>query len=88
MKNSLTNGKITRWLFLLKGFEMTIIDIPRKDIVVGDFLSRLTNTSDESPVVGCFGEDLGFPITSQQQNLLIAGPFGNRLRSNLQCYPE
>ena len=39
MKKPVTNARVTRWLLLLQEFDITIIDTPRKENVVADFLS-------------------------------------------------
>lgn len=44
MNKPITNGRITRWLFLLQEFNITVIDRPRRDNLVVDFLSRLNLT--------------------------------------------
>ena len=38
-----TNGRITRWLLLLEEFNITILDRPRRENLVFDFLSRINN---------------------------------------------
>ena len=50
MNKPITNARITRWLLLLRGFDITIIDRPGKENVVVDFLSRFTNSDDNHPV--------------------------------------
>jgi hypothetical protein len=39
MNKPITNGRVTRWLLLLQEFNITVLDRPRKDNVVDDFLS-------------------------------------------------
>lgn len=79
MNKPLTNGKITRWLLLLQEFDITIIDKPRKDNVVADFLSRLSNNSDDSPVEDSFPDEHFFAISTHLPwyayivNYLVAG---------------
>lgn len=41
MNKAIVGGKIIRWLFLLHEFDITIVDKPRKDNVVDDFLNRM-----------------------------------------------
>jgi hypothetical protein len=49
MNNPITNDRVTRWLLLLQEFDIMILDKPRKENVVVDFLSRLTNEGDVAP---------------------------------------
>ncbi|MCY6525085.1 hypothetical protein, partial [Actinobacillus pleuropneumoniae] len=44
------NARIIRWL-LLQQFDLTIVDKPRKENVVEDFLSRLTSPTGEEGMV-------------------------------------
>jgi len=39
MNKPITNGRVTRWLLLLQELDITIVDRPRKENVVVDFLS-------------------------------------------------
>jgi len=43
MKKPISNGRIIRWLLLLQEFNITILDIPKKENVVACFLSRIHN---------------------------------------------
>ena len=54
MNKPITNARVTRWLLLLQEFDITIVDKPGKENVVADFLSRLVNNSDNSPVEDSF----------------------------------
>ena len=45
------------WLFLLQEFDITIVDILGKENVVADFLSRLTNNDDDTPVEDSFPDE-------------------------------
>jgi len=38
MDKPITPGRITTWLSLLQEFDITIVDKPRKDNMVADFL--------------------------------------------------
>jgi len=42
----ITNGRVTRWLFLLQEFDITIKDCPGKENPIGDFLSRILKVND------------------------------------------
>ena len=50
MNKPITNGRITRWLFLLQEFNITIIDRPGMDNLAADFLSRL-NIGQRSAII-------------------------------------
>jgi hypothetical protein len=50
MNKPVTNAKVTRWLLLLQEFNITIIDRPRSDNLVIDFLYRLIHIDDSTPV--------------------------------------
>ena len=59
MKKPITNARVTRWLFLLQEFDITIVDRPWKENVVTYSLSRLTYNDDDTPVEDYFlGEHL------------------------------
>ena len=60
----ITNRKITRWFILLQEFDITIFYKPGKDNVVADFLSRITNNSDDSPVEDSFLDDHLFVVST------------------------
>jgi ABC-type molybdate transport system ATPase subunit len=53
MKKIDINGRIIRWLLLLQEFDLTILDKPRKQMLL-DFLSRLTNNANEKVVNDSF----------------------------------
>ena len=57
MNKLVTNARVTRWLLLLQEFDITIIDRPRKENFVADFLSRFTNSDDNLPVEDSFPEE-------------------------------
>ena len=50
MTKPLTSGRVTRWLLLLQEFNVTIVDRPGKPNVVADFISRLDNYGEATPV--------------------------------------
>ena len=50
MNKQLTSDRVTRWLLLLQEFNITIVDRPGKSNVVADFLSRLDNLGEATPV--------------------------------------
>ena len=39
MNKPITNARMTRWLLMLQKFDIAIVDRPRKENVVVDFLS-------------------------------------------------
>ena len=44
------NGRITRWLLLLKGIDLTILDKPGIHNVVANFLYILTNVANHNVI--------------------------------------
>jgi len=66
MNKPIINGRITRWLLLLQEFNITIIDRPRRDNLVADFLSclNLTQGSMPMPVPYKFPDEALFSISS------------------------
>ena len=64
MNKHVTNARVTKWLMLLQEFDITIIDRPGKENVVVDFISRLKNNDDNSPVEYSFLDEHLFPVTS------------------------
>ena len=44
------NGRITRWILLLKGFDLTILDKPGKHNVVVNFLSIIINITNHNAI--------------------------------------
>jgi hypothetical protein len=64
MNEYVTDGRVTRWLLLLQEFDITTVDKPGKDNIVADFLSRLTNNSDDSHVEDSFPDDHLFVVST------------------------
>ena len=58
MNKPMKNARFTRWLLLLKKFNITINDRPNKDNLIVDFLYRIIHTGDNAPV------DENFPYES------------------------
>ena len=87
MKKPVTNGRVTRWLLLLQEFYITILDKPGKDIVVSDFLSRLTISDDYTTTEDSFLDEYPFSISTHSpwygdiSNFLAAGKFPHQLSS-------
>jgi hypothetical protein len=50
MNKPVTNARVTTWLLLLQGFNITIIDRPGRDNLVVDFMSRLIHRCDNVSV--------------------------------------
>ena len=65
MNKSITNGRVTRWLLLLQEFNITILDRPGKQNRVVDFLSRIQNIKDNTPVEDKIPDEYLFAITTQ-----------------------
>ena len=64
MNISITNSRVIRWLFLLHEFKITILDRPGKQNTVADFLSRLQNIKDDTPVEDQFPDEYLFSIST------------------------
>ena len=64
MNKPITNARVTRWLLLLQEFNITIIDRPRRDNLVVDFLSRLIHIGDNTPVDDNFLDENIFFIST------------------------
>ena len=81
MNKSITNGRVKRWLFLLQEFNITILDRPGKQNTVVDFLSRLQNIKDDTPVEDQFPDEYLFAISTRTHwfaeiaNYLVSGKF-------------
>lgn len=79
MNKPLTSGRVTRWLLLLQEFNITIVDRPGKSNVVADFLSRLDNHGEATPVNDDFLDEhlfsmsSGSPWFSNITNYLVTG---------------
>eukprot|EP00253_Pinus_taeda_P033557 PITA_33557 len=65
MNKPVTNGRVTRWLLLLQEFNITMLDRPRKQNTVADFLSRIQNTKEDSPVEDKFPDEYLFAVTTK-----------------------
>ena len=63
MKKPVTNGRVTRWLLILQEFNITVLDRPGKQNTVADFLSRIQNTKEDSPVEDKFPDEYLFAVT-------------------------
>ena len=63
MNKPITNARVTKWLLLLQEFDITIVDRPRKENVVVDFLSQIT-PDDNTPVDDSFPDEYLFAVFS------------------------
>lgn len=63
MNKPITNCGFTRWLLLLQEFDITIVDKPRKDNVVGNLLSRITIDDNCIPIEDYFPDKYLFAIS-------------------------
>ena len=87
MNKPVTNGRVTKWLLLLQEFDITILDKPRKDNVVVDFISRLTISDDYTATEDYFPYEYLFAISTHSPwyadiaNYLAAGKFPHQLSS-------
>ena len=64
MNKPLTSGRVTRWLLLLQEFNVTIVDRPGKSNVVVDFISRLDNPGEETPLNDDFPDEHIFSMST------------------------
>lgn len=87
MNKPINNGRVARWLLLLQEFYITILDKPRKDNVVADFLFRLTISDDCTATEDSFPDEYIFSISTYSPwyvdiaNYLAAGKFLHQLSS-------
>eukprot|EP00253_Pinus_taeda_P007499 PITA_07499 len=65
MNKPITNGRVTRWLLLLQEFNITVLDRLGKQNTVADFLSRIQNTKEGSPVEDKFPNEYLFAVTTK-----------------------
>ena len=79
MNKPITNGRVTRWLLLLQEFNITMLDRPGKQNTVVDFLSRIQNIKEDSPVEDKFSDEYLFEATTKNPwfadmaNYLVTG---------------
>ena len=64
MNKPVTNARVSRCLFLLQEFDITIIAIPRKENVVADFLSHFNNNDDNILVEDSFPYEHLFAVSA------------------------
>jgi hypothetical protein len=62
-KKPITNGRVTRWLLLLKEFNIAIKDQPNRENLIVDFLSRVPKTNDSLIVEDQFPDEHLFIVT-------------------------
>ena len=67
MNKPITNGRITRWLLLLQEFNITIIDRPKKENLVANFLSRINHGGEMSSVNDDFQYEHLFALDNKPQ---------------------
>eukprot|EP00253_Pinus_taeda_P011052 PITA_11052 len=88
MNKPVTNGRVTRWLLLLQEFNITVLDRPGKQNTVADFLSRIQNTNEDSPVEDKFPNEYLFAVTTKTPwyadiaNYLVTGKLPPHLFPN------
>jgi hypothetical protein len=64
MKKTIINGRVTRWLFLLHDYDITIFNKLGKYNVVVDFLSRLTSNKNQPPIEYYFPDEHLFAVST------------------------
>jgi len=64
MNKPITHGRITRWQFLLQEFDITIVYKLGKDDVDANFLSRLDNDAEGTPIEDSFLYERLFAISA------------------------
>ncbi|MCY6525000.1 hypothetical protein, partial [Actinobacillus pleuropneumoniae] len=85
MNKPITNGRVTRWILLLQEFNITVLDRPRKQNTVADFLSRIQNIKEDSLVEDKFPDEYLFAVTTQTpwfvdiSNYLVTRKFPSHL---------
>ena len=62
MNKPITLGRITRWLLFLQELDITIVYKPGKDNVVVDFLSRMDNNDECTPIEDSFPDEHLFVV--------------------------
>lgn len=62
MNEPINNSRFTRWLFLLQELNFTILDWPRKQNIVVDFLTRIQNDNNDVPVEDNFPNEYIFAV--------------------------
>ena len=65
MNKNITNGRGTRWLLILQEFNITVLDRPGKQNTIVDFLSRIQNIKEDSPIEDKFPDEYLFVVTTQ-----------------------
>ena len=81
MNKPITNGRVTQWLLLLQEFDISVVEIPNKDNLVADFLSRITRIDESLSVDDAFPDEHLFSISTNVpwfvdlENYLVGGKF-------------
>lgn len=94
MNKPVTPGRITRWLLLLQEFDITIVDKPGKDNVVADFLSKLENNIEGTPIEDSFPYEYLFAISANTPwyvdiaNYLATGKISRHFSYKCQCFAD
>eukprot|EP00253_Pinus_taeda_P030628 PITA_30628 len=85
MSKPITNGSVTRWLLLLQEFNIIVLDRPGKQNIVADFLSRIQNIKDDTPIEDKFPDEFIFAVNTQTPwfadiaNYLVTGKLPSHL---------
>eukprot|EP00253_Pinus_taeda_P033712 PITA_33712 len=65
MNKLVTNRRVAIWLRFLREFNITVLDRRGKQNTVADFLSRIHNTKEDSPVEDKFTDEYLFAVTTK-----------------------
>lgn len=85
MNKPIANARVTSWLLLLQEFDITIVDKPQKENVVANFLFRLVNNTDNSPIEDSFPDEHLFAVSTYSPwyadiaNYLVVGKLPHHL---------
>jgi hypothetical protein len=93
MNKHITNGRVTRWLFLLHEYDINILNKLGKDNIVADFLSILTSNENEPSIEYSFPNEHLFAVSTKSPwftdiaNYLVLGriphPLSPKERQNI-----
>ena len=65
MNKLVTNGRITIWLLLVQEFNITILDRPRKQNTIANFLSRIQKENNDQPIEDKFPDEYILAVSTK-----------------------